>query len=59
MIIYEKINNKIIMVKPLSLLVYTIMNLGFLSNKISWKKIIKASHKELAHPVISTGKYLN
>ena len=59
MIIYEKINNKIIMVKPLSLLVYTIMNLGYLSNKISWKKIIKASHKELAHPVISTGKYLN
>jgi len=59
MIIYEKINNKIIMVKPLSLLVYTIMNLGYLSNKISWKKIIKDSHKELADPVISTGKYLN
>lgn len=52
-------NNKIVTVKSLFLLIYTIMNLGILSNKISWKKIIKASHKELAHPVISTGKYLN
>jgi hypothetical protein len=59
MIIYEKMNNKIVTVKSLFLLIYTIMNLGILSNKISWKKIIKASHKELAHPVISTGKYLN